>query len=83
MDNYPNPIEPGYIKNKEQSKKDKERSLWTLSYRLKGLAAGFFLAAVYSYIYEDGYPPKILVAGAILGYFLGWVIGRWFYTEKS
>lgn len=78
-----NPIEPSYLKKQQSDKAAKERSMWTLSYRLKGLSAGFFLAAVYCYIYESGYPPKFLIAGALLGYFVGWVIGSFFYKGES
>lgn len=83
LNNDPKPIEPSYLKKQLKDKEDSARSMWTLSYRLKGLAAGFFLSAVYCYAYVGTYPAKFLIAGAILGYFFGWVVGSFFYKQKS
>lgn len=76
--NKPKPQLPLY-----QKSPDTQKSMWTLSYRLKGLAFGLIAMAVYCYIYVGYYPAKYFIAAGILGYFLGWVAGSFFYTNKT
>jgi len=75
--NTPKPQLPLY-----QKPNDQDKSMWTLSYRLKGIAFGLMAFAAYCYIYLGYYPIKYFIAAGILGYFLGWVAGSFFYTKK-
>ncbi|MCD4760786.1 hypothetical protein K8R42_02725 [bacterium] len=75
-------IKPAYVKDQEKAKAEAEKSMWTLSWRLKGLALGVFVILAYCYPYVGEYPAKIIIGGGILGYFLGWVFGGFFYTKK-
>ncbi|MBU1202441.1 hypothetical protein KKH39_00090 [Patescibacteria group bacterium] len=79
MDNF----KPDYIKKQEQSKVDKERSMWVLSYNLKGMAAGIFAIALFCYVYIGDYPAKYLIGGGLLGYFVGGLLGKFFYTKPQ
>jgi len=76
--NTPKPQLPLY-----QKPGDPEKSMWTLSYRLKGMAFGLIAMVVYCYIYVGYYSAKLLIAAGILGYFLGWVVGNFSYTKKT
>ena len=62
---------------------DKDKSMWTLSYRLKGAALGIIAIFIFCYLKVGYYPAKYIVAGGILGYFFGWVAGSFFYTKKQ
>ena len=61
---------------------DSDRSMWTLSYRLKGVALGLIAVFVFCYFQVGDYPIKYIIGGGILGYFLGWMAGSFFYTKK-
>lgn len=78
MDNF----ESQYVKNQNKAKEEAAKSSWTLSYRLKGLTAGVLIMFIYINFYRGENNPKMIVAGGILGYFLGWMVGRFFYTKK-
>jgi hypothetical protein len=62
---------------------DGEQRSWTLSYRLKGMAIGLIGVGIYSYLYRPELEAKFLIAGGVLGYFLGWVTGYFTYSKKS
>lgn len=57
-------------------------SMWTLSYRLKGMTLGLIVALGYCYFYLDYWSYKIIILAGILGYMLGWIVGRFFYTKN-
>ena len=78
MDNY----RPGQIKSQEQIKNEVAKSNWTLSYRIKGLTIGALVMFLYTYVHLGVSDPKMIIAGGILGYFLGWVAGSFFYAKK-
>lgn len=61
--------------------KDNNLSNWTLSYRLKGLALALALAGIYNYLYLPDWSYRLLIGSVILGYFLGWLVGRFYYTK--
>lgn len=78
------------MKNKlpdiNQQEKIKEKiaiSNWTLSYRLNGLTIGLGLSVLYCYFIIHEWSKVILISSTILGYTLGWVIGRFNYTKKG
>ena len=58
------------------------RSMWTLSWRLKGLSLGMALAALYCYFYLQIWDKWLLLAGMVGGYFLGWIAGLFSYRER-
>ena len=62
---------------------DGEQKSWTLSYRLKGLALGLIAVGVYNYLFWPEWEIKFLIAGGVLGYFLGWIAGYFTYSKKS
>ena len=78
MDNF----EPKYVKNQAKAQEEAAKSSWTLSYRIKGMTAGALLIFLYTSFYLNESNPKMIVAGGVLGYFLGWLIGSFFYTKK-
>lgn len=78
MDNF----EPQYVKNQKKAQEEAAKSSWTLSYRIKGMTAGALLMFLYINFYKGESNPKMIIAGGILGYFLGWVVGSFFYTKK-
>ena len=66
-----------------QPPKQASRSMWTLSYRLRGLALGLVLAALYCYFYLEYWHKYLIIAASIMGYFLGWLVGRFTYLSGS
>ena len=78
MDNY----KPKQIKSQEQIQDDVAKSNWTLSYKIKGLTGGALAMFLYTDFHLHQSDPKMIIAGGILGYFLGWVVGSFFYTKK-
>ncbi|PLX26019.1 hypothetical protein C0580_00780 [Candidatus Parcubacteria bacterium] len=62
---------------------DKQKSLWSINYGLKGMALGVAVSFGYFYYYEDYYSPKIIAAVTVLGYFVGWAVGNFMYSDKS
>lgn len=79
MDNF----QPDYIKKQAQAKEDSQRSMWVLSYNLKGMAVGLLAISLFCYIYVGEYPARYLIGGGILGYFVGGLLGRFFYTKPQ
>jgi hypothetical protein len=57
------------------------RSMWTLSYRLKGLTICLALAAIYCYFFLHYWHKSLLIAAIIFGYFLGWAVGNFTYRQ--
>jgi len=78
MENF----ESKYAKNQARAKEEADKSNATLSYRIKGLTGGTLIMFIYTYFYVGESSPKMLIAGGVLGYFLGWVAGNFFYTKK-
>ncbi|MFA6307754.1 MAG: hypothetical protein WCS88_00990 [Patescibacteria group bacterium] len=78
MDNF----ESKYQKNQAKLQADMAKSSWTLSYRIKGMTAGALVMLLYINFYLGQNNPKMIIAGGILGYFLGWLAGSFFYTKK-
>ena len=78
MDNF----NSQYTKNQDKIKEKVTKSSWTLSYRIKGMAAGALAMFFYINFYLGESNPKMVVAGGVLGYFLGWMIGSFFYTKR-
>lgn len=78
MDNF----QPEYVKKQAKVKEEAAKSSWTLSYRIKGMTAGALVMFLYINFYLGQNNPKMIIAGGILGYFLGWMIGSFFYTKK-
>ena len=62
--------------------KKSSRSLWTLSWRIKGLSFGLLAAAVFCYFYLQNWDKWILLLGLAAGYFLGWLVGLFTYQEN-
>ena len=73
---------PNYNKQQSKAREEGRKSMWTLSYRIKGMTLGTVLMFGYGYFYLDKVDAKMVIAGGILGYFLGWVVGSFFYTKK-
>ena len=71
--NFPQPPKPY----------DAKRAATVFSYRINGLLLGVLVVYLFCYFYVGEYPAKYLVAGGVLGYFLGWVAGNFFYTKKD
>ena len=71
-----------YAKNQAKAKEELNKSAWTLSYRIKGMTAGALIMFFYIHYYLGQDNPKMIIAGGVLGYFLGWLLGRFFYTKK-
>ncbi len=67
----------------QPQKEDAGVTMWTLSYRLKGITFGLAAAGLYCYFYLGTWPKELLIASAVAGYFLGWVIGRFYYTKPE
>lgn len=78
MDNYRLPTQ----KSNERAKEDAAKSSWTLSYRIKGLTAGLIAAFAYNNFYPGEYDVQIIIGFSILGIFLGWLVGSFFYTKS-
>lgn len=78
MENF----ESKYAKTQAKAKDDAAKSSWTMSYRIKGMAAGAVIMFLYINVYLGETNPKMIVAGGVLGYFFGWLIGSFFYTKK-
>ncbi|PIR07143.1 MAG: hypothetical protein COV55_01790 [Candidatus Komeilibacteria bacterium CG11_big_fil_rev_8_21_14_0_20_36_20] len=74
------PIIPQQPKN---YKKDSQRNNWTLSYRIKGLTIGLLGAIFYCYFYAHDWSKLAIISAGVVGYFLGWVVGIFFYTDKD
>ncbi|MBT4349977.1 hypothetical protein HOD19_04355 [bacterium] len=75
MENNIHPQQPKRVSNSPSS------SMWTLSYRLQGLTYGLIAVALYCYFYLGAWPKYLLIAAAILGYFLGWIVGKFTYRS--
>ncbi|PWB38557.1 MAG: hypothetical protein C3F02_03185 [Parcubacteria group bacterium] len=79
---------PLYIKPKKPRLQksvspDNAISRWTLSYRLQGLTLGLAAAMIYHYLYLSAWSYQLLIGAAILGYFLGWPVGRFFIPKSK
>lgn len=66
-----------------QPPKQASRSMWTLSYRLQGLALGLVVILLYCYFHLGYWHKYLIIAGGIAGYFLGWLVGRFTYRSRS
>lgn len=55
---------------------------WSAPYRLKGLAIGLALSALYSYFVMHGWHLILIVPATIFGYFMGWVVGYLLYNKR-
>ena len=75
-------FESKYAKTQAKAKEDAAKSSWTLSYRIKGMTAGALLMYIYINLHLGESNPKMIVGGGVLGYFLGWLAGSFFYTKK-
>ena len=62
---------------------DAAKTGWTLSWRIKGMALGLAISLIYFHFFTNDYNEKIIIACAILGYFIGWAAGSFMYTDKS
>lgn len=69
--------------NRPGTPQDGKLTNWTLSYRLKGLAIGLIAAGIFCYTYLHYWEKWLLLGAAILGYFLGWLVGHFTYTRKQ
>ncbi|MBT4516777.1 MAG: hypothetical protein HOC78_02675 [Candidatus Komeilibacteria bacterium] len=78
MDNF----QPDYVKQQAKAEEEAAKSNWTLSYRIKGLTGGALIMFLYTYFHLGQNNPKMIILGGILGYFLGGLAGRFFYTKK-
>ncbi len=78
MKTYSKPSKPV---GPNSSTKDSGIANWTLSYRLKGLTFALAVAGIYNYFYLPDWNYQLLIASMILGYFLGWLAGRFYYTK--
>ncbi|MBT4209788.1 MAG: hypothetical protein HOE19_02650 [Candidatus Komeilibacteria bacterium] len=78
MDNF----QPKYVKDQIKAQEEVAKNTWTLSYRIKGMTGGALIMFLYTSFYLDQSNPKMIILGGILGYFLGWVVGSFFYTKK-
>ena len=78
MENF----ESKYVKNQAKAKDEADKSAATLSYRIKGLTVGALLMFFYINFYLGKSDPKMIIAGGVFGYFVGWVVGNFFYTKK-
>ncbi len=58
------------------------RSMWTLSYRLKGLSFAFLGAIIFSQFYLGYYSKFLLITTALAGYLAGWLWGSFTYQKK-
>lgn len=76
---YIKPLRP---RPTEKANPDNQVSNWTLSYRLKGMTMALALAGFYNYFYLPAWDFKLLIASLILGYFLGWLVGRFYYSPS-
>jgi hypothetical protein len=56
---------------------------WTLSYRLRGMSIGLIGVGIYNYFYWPDWEIKFLIAGGVLGWFLGWIAGHFTYSKKE
>lgn len=55
---------------------------FTLSYRIKGAMLGLALAIAYCNFYLHRWSEIYLLGGLVAGWFLGWLVGRFFYISK-
>lgn len=62
---------------------DSKISMFTLSYRIKGMALGLIVAVVYCLLFLHAWSVKYLIAGPIVGVMLGWIAGRFFYRSDK
>lgn len=78
MDNF----ESQYVKKQKKMQEEIAKSSWTLSYRIKGMTAGVIIMILYINFYLGETNVKMVIAGGVLGYFAGWLLGSFFYTKK-
>ena len=78
MENF----ESKYQKTQIKAKENLAKSSWTLSYRIKGMTAGALIMFFYINFHLGENNPKMIIGGGVLGYFLGWLAGTFFYTKK-
>ena len=78
MQNSPRPNFP-----QVEKKQDPQKTAMVLNYRIKGMIAGVLGIYLFCYFYVGDYPAKYIVAGGVLGYFLGQVAGNFFYTKRD
>jgi hypothetical protein len=62
---------------------DKKKSMWSINYGLKGMAVGVAISFGYFHFYQPYYSEKIIASVSILGYFVGWAIGNFMYSDRS
>ncbi len=58
-------------------------SFFTLSYRIKGAVIGLLVAFFYCNFYRHDFSEKYILAGAVGGWCIGWVVGRFFYSSNK
>ena len=58
-------------------------SMFTLSYRIKGMSIGLAAAILYRYFFLHAWSAKYLVAGPLLGLLIGALVGRFFYRDRD
>ena len=85
---------PLHIINKEQ-KKPKENfgpvqhgeaykiSQFALSYQIKGAMIGLALGMLYCNFYLQYWSEFYLFGGLVLGFTIGWLVGRFFYSSHK
>ncbi|MBT6691156.1 hypothetical protein HOB10_02410 [Candidatus Parcubacteria bacterium] len=85
MNNKPY-IPPKNLQNKMKpatTSGNADKSNWTMSYRLQGMAIGLIAVAIYCYTYLQYWPKTLIISAGIFGYFAGWVVGSWAYKKKD
>lgn len=72
------------MNNPENLSKPKKasRSMWTLSWRIKGLTFGLLAAVAACYFYFHILDKWILFTGLVAGYFIGWLVGLFTYQAE-
>lgn len=58
-------------------------SMWTLSYRIRGMSIGLAVALLYCYFFLHDWSAKYLIAGPLVGFLVGALVGRFFYRDRD